>query len=362
MDTERSRLKIVNTLLLFLLAALGALGQQNSTPFRLALVAADSAPAAVADLLMVELSHQRGVQLLERAEISRIFREQQLSTAGPDMLKLGKLLGADGLLVLESGPEGTNQLARARLIAVKPGVVIADERVPFPKDHEAESVKTLVSQLQPMFSKLAVKPGDAVPLSVLNLRAAVRAPGDQSLEHELTLLLIHRLTRERDFFVLERRRLGDVLFEKALQPDDASPFWTGRYLLDGSFEQDGSAPDAITLHIRLVSPQGGVTNALQVTGSRMNLNALVEKLVGQVLAALKKDSGPGSWQPLAEAEQFAAEARWALRWRLLPEAQAAVESAWALGKQDKDTAILRVHSYMDGKSVDDWIYGGTVAD
>jgi len=50
-----------------------------------------------------------------------------------------------------------------------------------------------------------------------------------------------------------------------------------------------------------------------------------------------------------------AEAQWALGWGAYAEAQAAADSAWALGRRDAASAMLRVRAYMvspdSGKAV-----------
>ncbi len=48
----------------------------------------------------------------------------------------------------------------------------------------------------------------------------------------------------------------------------------------------------------------------------------------------------GAWNASDEAAQYLEEANWALKWRMYPEAQAAAESAWALGMRNVDSALL----------------------
>ena len=100
---------------------------------RLALVAEDSSSLEPLDLLTAAFSTNSQLALLERAQIDKVLREQALASAnGPDFLKLGQLLGADGLLLLESVKDGTNRFLASRLVAVNPGVVIDAARVSWP--------------------------------------------------------------------------------------------------------------------------------------------------------------------------------------------------------------------------------------
>jgi hypothetical protein len=70
---------------------------------RLAIIANDPRLSTEADLLTAELSKRTDLELLEREQILKLRREQSLSAVqGDDYLKFGNLLGADGLLILES--------------------------------------------------------------------------------------------------------------------------------------------------------------------------------------------------------------------------------------------------------------------
>jgi len=154
------------------------LGAQNSpAPLRLAVVSesADALPAA--DLLTAEFSKNDSVQLLERTEIEKVIREQQLSLNNLDCLKLGHLLGADGLLTLQSVAAGTNLFLSVQLVAVRPGVLLADERFGQPAQDASAWSATVLNRLEPLLPKLGVLPQDAIPLSVVNFCSCWSAGG-----------------------------------------------------------------------------------------------------------------------------------------------------------------------------------------
>src|SRR5258707_15847908 len=101
---------------------------QTGHPVRLAIIVEEPSATIAGDLLTERLSTPEWGQLLERAEIDRVYREQGLSATNAGYLKLGQVLGADGLLLLSALSEGTNQFLQARLVAVGPGVVIGSLR------------------------------------------------------------------------------------------------------------------------------------------------------------------------------------------------------------------------------------------
>ncbi len=299
------------TLLILLFAAVAA-----AQPAKLAILASDAACLPVAEVMTAEFSHAREFALVERSEINRVLSEQKLSAVVPDQIKLGRLLAADGLLVLVRETREGGEILTARLIAVNPGVTLTVEVAPWPLLKPDEWSRLLGPRLAKFAPKLTVLAKEAIPLSVLYLRSAVRTTVTQESEKELTQMLIHRLTREREVFVLERQHLHEALFERQLLVEDEREFWTGRYLLDGTIDKNGFNPAEMTLTARLASPQGGPAVTLEVSGPRTNLTALVEILTAKTLSALHKAPASDDWRPLAEADQFYQEAKWAYRWKL----------------------------------------------
>src|SRR5262245_46330890 len=119
-------------LLLFATAAATVEAQPSAPPVRLAIVAEDPAAATAGDALPAELSKRADLQLLERAQIERVYREQEMSAANRDYVKLGQILGADGLLTLDRVSADAGEVLCVRLVAVKPGVRLTSERYPVP--------------------------------------------------------------------------------------------------------------------------------------------------------------------------------------------------------------------------------------
>ncbi len=334
-------------LIVTLFAVGGMSAQTNDAPPRLAIISEAKTTGALADLLAVELSRQPELRLLERAQIEKVYREQGLAGGNRDYLKLGQLLGADGLLLLETGREGTNEWLRIQLVAVKPGVLLSSERYPWPIPNLAPWAGGVSTHLNPLLPKLGVLAKDAVPISVVNLRSAIQSSESRETERQLTLLAIERLSRERRLFVLERRRMQLLTGEKDLNGLDDTAFWDGSYLLDGGVDRNGLAQDTITISARLVPPGGAAPLPIEAAGNRTNLAEVINHLADGILKALTINRDPAPWEPADEANQFYAEAQWAYRWKLYPQAQAAAESAWALGRRTPEAAQLLVRAYVE---------------
>jgi hypothetical protein len=337
-------MKLKSPLILTLLLATGLAAAAQDV--RLALVPADPSAAAAADVLSAQLSSAKGVALLERTQVQKVLREQATAAAnGGQYLKLGQVLGADGLLLLAFPSSQNRTQLVATLVAVKPGAILRQCLYPWPQDNPAQWADLATKQFQPLLPKLAVLRKDAVPISILNLRAAVRSPVGVTQERELTTLLQHRLAQERDVFLLERRRMDLLLDEKFLAGLEDQTFWNGSYLLEGLIDKDGYQPATVTISGRLVPPDKQAATAIEISGPRTNLPIVVSELVNRILATLKKPALAAEWKSEAEAAQYEAEAQWAMKWGLWREAQSASEASWALGRQTKEVAELRVRAW-----------------
>ena len=327
-----------------MLLALNLGAQTNEPAVRLALVAETDEASAASDVLTVQLSGNPKLHLLERNEIEKAYREQGLSAANQDYLKLGRILGADGLLLFDivRTKQATN--LTARLLAVKPGVVLTDGSFPWPLKDTTSWAESVATYLNSFLPKLSVLVKDAIPISVVNLRSAVQSADAQETERQLKLLTIQRLSQEKQFFVLERQRMQLLSEEKELKADE-SAFWNGSYLLEGVVDQNGYSKDVITINARLTPSKGGAPLLMEVSGSRTNYAEVINRLAAKVTELLKVNSGVKEWNAIDEAAQYFEEAKWALRWRVFSEAQAAADSAWVLGKHDMDCATVQVEAY-----------------
>ena len=331
------------------LSIMGSGALAIGAPPRLAVVAEAESLQPAADLLTVMLSTNTGVVLVERAQLDKVLHEQSLAVAsGQDLLKLGELLGAGGVLTLQY-PDDLNRMEMVlTLVAVKPGVVLRQAHYEWPPRGLVGWCPLAVRQVEPLFPKLTLLAREALPVSILNLRASIRSPETEALERELTRLLYDRLVREPEVLVLERRRLRELAFEKDLIEPTDEPFWNGGFLLEGTIDKEGYSTTSVSISGRIVPPDKQHFTNLEITGARTNLTGIVNDLAARVLAAMKKDGGSAGWDPLAEADRYIDEARWALRWGLHREAQAACEAGWALGRQTKDVAELRVRVWSEG--------------
>jgi len=330
---------------LVLCAASGDGAEPPPPPVRLAVVAANSSLQALGDLLTAELSQNTNLALLERSQIDQVLREQAAATANRGDLALGRILGADGVLFLDLVQTNNSVALATRLSAVKPGIVLIDRIEPYPASALPEFAKLTAQRMKPHWPKLRVSQAEAIPISVVNIRASFDAAGRKSEESALKTLVYQRLTEEPRFFVLERERMESLAQEKGLNADD-SKFRNGSYLLEAVVDQNGYSPATLTLDVTLTPPNGGAPLRFTLQGSRTNAAALINEMALKTAELLKIAPITKTWDPAQESAQFFQEAQWALKWSVFKEAQMAADAAWALGKKDEETAQARIKARL----------------
>ena len=344
--SHQGRLSVpLGSRLWMLLSAMACLGafcapslQAAEKPYRLGVVVADPALNDFASLLTAELSAASDVELMERAEIDKVLAEQTTAGVLSGAVHAGRVLGAEGLIVLDVAGESLS----IRLVSVGPGVHLATTHVKWPTKESPLWAKWATTQQQALFAKLRVSRDQAVPLSVVGLRSAVHTPDSASVEAAASTILVDRLTAQPEIFVLERRQLQLLADEKELIDEESSRFWGGRHLLDGVIDRDGRDPERLTIHAELKPPGGGPGLAFETSGSRTNVAEAIDQLCQWVVRSLRPGSEPTQIDSVLEARRYAEEGHWARRWALHKRAESAYESAWWLGLRTVEIAEHRI--------------------
>ncbi len=309
-------------------------------------IVSDPALRNEAALLTTALGNESSLKLVEREQMDKILGEQKLAAGGltrAESVKLGRLLRANGVLIVEKIVVNDKAQVTLRLVAVEPGVVVGDKQYSMEVMSSDGIATILLPGLKPLWPKLSIVTDAVIPISVVGIHAPVDTVASKELERELTLLLTHRLTREPELFVLERRNMEFLAAEKNLPASSSvSAFLTGRCLAEGSFAEKGQR---LAITLRLQFPGINESREVRAEGPRDDRPALMDDLAKQVLATLRKTPASTSWSATAEAKAYQEQAAWALQHQLFPEAQSAAETSWALGGRSDDLSELRLRAY-----------------
>jgi hypothetical protein len=133
-----------------------------------------------------------------------------------------------------------------------------------------------------------------------------------------------------------------VRFEKELEDQDSS-FWTGSYIVDGTLSYSGENLKAL-LSIR---GKDSIGEKSIVKGKISNLPEFNRLIVNKILSAVKAEKTLEEWDSAKEAKEYFDEGIWALNNGLYAFAEAALDSAWALGYKNGDCATARINAYCN---------------
>ena len=328
---------------LFIFLMLACCGHVVANPARVAIIA-DEASQPVADLLTKELSAREGINLMERADLSKIGDEAKLQKmAAQDSVAAGKLLGADGLIFLRIDPQGV----QARFTAVKLGYALFDDKAAAGGNME-RLAKELAHKVEGYVSKLDLDPVRAIPVSVLNLRADYAVKGSADVERKLTLLLESRLAAVPEYVVLERRHAWDVGFERSAS-DVSQPLLKGAFVIDGTLTLPGETGGEMMVMLRLRASDGHET-PLEIRGAMNDLPGLVEKMSAKIREATG-GAGAAQWTPQKEAREYLLEGIWGWQHNANASALEALDSAELLGENIADVEAVRL--FVLGKSINE---------
>jgi hypothetical protein len=178
----------------------------------------------VLDLATALLGKDTDLQLLDRAEVDRILREQAFSLAGmvraEDAVKAGQLLHVDLFVVVEGTL--TNEVqdyASLGLVVfdAKSGVRYADSALR--ASNAVSTASAMAMAVRAAVVKSHRSPQDLHTVGLLSVRNADLPRQFDSICDSVGLLLERELTASPGIAVLERRRLEQVNQERSVAPD-----------------------------------------------------------------------------------------------------------------------------------------------
>jgi hypothetical protein len=305
--------------------------KQVRPPVRLAIVSSVEGKHATAeDFFLVEASKLDGVELLERGRLDAVLREQKLSTTNllsPETaVRIGRLLTADALVLVEAAAGGGKSADRIRLIETRGGVRLMDH---------------------PLASAAAPADRDALMADVRRCLGKLRAPEDRRLyvaavgwhceepndvlagdARLLGVLLEQDLGALPDLVMLERDQARHVTAEQALA--NVGPHLRpAAVVIEGGLQRD---VDGKHLIVSLVV-HGPGAKSLRTARARIARDALVAERTA-VLDALVAVLGAGretaALVPVDEAALLAERAAELKSNQMPAEAAAVYQAAFTL--------------------------------
>jgi len=235
---------------------------------RVAFISTDPSPArgGLLDLALVELSRLSDVELVERADIQSLLREQQLSAHNSqNWMQLGQLVRADMIAVLEANPEDKTVV----------GLVVLDARSGqcywqdiLGADTMPDRVKDVVRGVTVAVEKRKAGADKLNTLCVLGIRNAEWPRSMDAPFTAVAYLLERRLVQEPSIATLDRRRLNQVIQENALaMGTSAAAILPSLRLLELEFRL-GTNEQQTRILVRITDAQSQLIAQKDVSASR----------------------------------------------------------------------------------------------
>jgi hypothetical protein len=268
-----------------------------------------------ADLLTVALAKTDGIAVVERAQMDKLVAEQQLQAleTGGKFSALGKLLGADGLAILENFPDGHGKSQpTVRLIAVATGACIMLRDFPATADPDGNIVAWIAHSVGESVPALTKKVDGLVPVAIVSIRSELTSKASGELDRALKSLLEKQLGGTPGLLLLERRQLGAVAFDKDLDASDAQPLLKGAIVIEATLTTP-AADGGFTLRADLRRTDGTLAKAVKIEAAVSALPAAIEQLAAGIVEATGVPPIVGAPTHFREGRRFLLEA--GLAWR-----------------------------------------------
>jgi hypothetical protein len=257
-------------------------------------------------LLEVQLSNNKNIKLVERAQIDKILQEQQLSATGllerNNTIKIGQLLRADAFIILslENQTEKVGDLIRVRLAQTAHGLRLLDyfEQIEVSKPDEV--AQKIIKRLESVIVKLSLPVGAAVPVGIVDIHRVQLGDKYRILERSLPMLLSVSLGIEPKIIMLEREDLKILQDEKLRTSGEDFKFWGSGVLIEGNLQtKNGGLEMSLSLH-----RSGESSKSFSIPIDPNEPSVAIDKAATNIVQEILNTPPTGQWQLAAEAEQF----------------------------------------------------------
>jgi len=238
------------------------------------------------DLLFDALAKRTDIRLVEREQMARILSEQDLSALSSDAVKVGKMVGADGLIFLEDEAD----LLHVRLTETARGVRLFD-LVLQPKEARS-AIPQMEVQIDRSGRKLRLPEARRTYLAVFTFDQVFSTNVSLREMAALHTLIGMHLATADTILLVERERLGDIVSERELSNQE-NVLRTATWTLRGRIQAAGGNRVRVDVQLRHSLDHSSVEFSAEDDAT--NRTAIVEQLSSALLAKLgASTTGPAT--------------------------------------------------------------------
>jgi len=319
----------------FLFVASAFAAEPVVAPLRLAVIAGEgerTPKPGVVELLTVELSKLDGVVVLEREDVRRILTEQALNAGGlanrSQAVRLGAILHADALLVVERLGSVTNAAYRLKTVEARTGVVAGDQILE--EDSSGSAMNAAASELCRCIDWLRLPAERRRYVALLGYTPERKDSGLTDLPAALGALVERQLAQSASVLIVDRECLRQIQEEQNLAGGELQ-LARSSYLVEGQIRQAGESA-VITIQTQLHPVRGKADlPVIEQTGSPSNVLAAARAVAAAILRQI--DAAPLAADPVAgsaEADRIVQYADTLQRYGDTEHDMPLLESAYAL--------------------------------
>jgi formylglycine-generating enzyme required for sulfatase activity len=299
---------------------------------RLAIVSAvEARHSPYEDLLLAEASELGGVDFLERADLAKVLDEQKLTaaslTSAETAIRLGQLLSADALVLIESDAGAAARGVRMRIVESRSGVRLLD--CPLSAVTDESQRKYLLAELRRCVTKLRSPAAQRCYVAVVGFRSEESSSALEAEARILGVLLEQDLALLPHVVMLERSQVRHLTAEQVLAGLNAQ-MRAASLAVEGEVRRDSDGGHLVVT-IAITVPGSPKPKVATVRIARDDLIGGRRPIVASVTAALhNQPMVPTPSNPVDEADLLCARAAVLRAQRSFLEAGALCEAAYAL--------------------------------
>lgn len=313
---------------------------------------ADSATAALAELLTAELIGVQDLELLERAAIADVLREQEVrlqlsgAVAEEQVVTAGRILGADSIVVVSPEPteekparkteEKPRQLVRIQVLDTERGVRFGKTSFVWRDEQAAldQQLRSTSRFLRRRLRRVREASSGLTVVSLAGFQTTELSREAHRVRRELEDWLEMWIAAQPGFAVTERTQVLPLIGERRIASDLEASLGDADAIVDGRFRIDfRSAKPVLELRVR-VARKGAISAEQVVVGPLTELSQLRASLASLTLKLLSPEAVLSQPDTKAEASLLAENARRLFAAGRRCEASRRIEAAYALNPDD----------------------------
>jgi len=205
-----------------------------------------SSPANIKDYVYGESEYQlinKGFRIVDRGQLDRIREEQRIGISGEfdnrTAANIGKLAGAEYLVTIQAGGNGSLTRLRWRILDTQTAMVIGSASVKYSDDTSKASISSLENALETAISQATSKLSKDGRIAIVQITAPYKTEQEYIMYQSESVLLDNR------YRVVDRNSLDRVRAEQRIQRSgevddktavDIGKFAGAKYIMTGRID------------------------------------------------------------------------------------------------------------------------------